>query len=88
MTLPPLNLPPCNLKIRRSEEGLSVFDPLRRRYVALTPEEYVRQHFINLMITELRYPSSIIANEMGVEINGMRRRIANLWLSLSLRRLR
>lgn len=74
MNLPPLNLPPCRLKVRRTEGGLSVFDPLRRRYVALTPEEYVRQHFVNWMIAGLHYPASIMANELGVEFNGMRRR--------------
>lgn len=62
------------MKMRRVGSGLSVFDPLRSRYVALTPEEYVRQHFVNWMITDLHYPASIMANEMGVEVNGMKRR--------------
>lgn len=74
MNLPPLNLPPFQIKVRHTGAGLSVFDPLRRRYVALTPEEYVRQHFVNWMITDLHYPASIMANEMGVEFNGMKRR--------------
>lgn len=62
------------MKVRRTGVGLSVFDPLRRRYVALTPEEYVRQHFVNWMTTDLHYPASIMANEMGVEVNGIKRR--------------
>ena len=53
---------------------LKVFDPLRQKYVALTPEEYVRQHFTSWMHTSLHYPLSIISNEIGIDFNGMKKR--------------
>lgn len=51
-----------------------VFDPLRKKYVALTPEEHVRQTFVAWMTGELHYPASIMANEVSVRLNGMSRR--------------
>lgn len=71
---PKLNLPPFNLRTRMEGEILKVYDSLRDRYVALTPEEYVRQHFINFMTSLLHYPPSIIANEIGIDLNGTRKR--------------
>lgn len=57
------------------EDGiLKVFDPLRRKYVALTPEEYVRQHFTSWMTSQLGYPSSLMSNEVSISLNNTRRR--------------
>ena len=72
--LPRLNLPPADLKIRRDGDIVRVFDSLRQKYVVLTPEEYVRQHFVGWMTSALRYPRTLMANEVGIELNGMRRR--------------
>lgn len=69
-----LNLPTYDAKIRRSNNALEVFDPLRRKYVTLTPEEWVRQHFINYLITEKKYPASLMANETGIKLNSLTRR--------------
>ena len=45
---PTLNLPPVTLKLQTGADGVErVWDPLRKKYVALTPEEWVRQHFVN-----------------------------------------
>lgn len=74
MQWPPLNLPPADLKIRKTGGILKVFDPLRGRFVALTPEEYVRQHFTAWLLNSRNYPKSLLANEMGIEVNGTRRR--------------
>ncbi len=71
---PPLNLPPIDLRTRLEENILKVFDPIRRKYVALTPEEYVRQHFTSWMIESLGYPRSLISNEVAITLNDMRRR--------------
>lgn len=71
---PPLNLPSVELRIREEEGMTKVFDPLRRKYVALTPEEYVRQHFTAWLQEGLHYPASIMANEIAIEVNGTRRR--------------
>ena len=45
-----------------------IFDSLRRKYVSLTPEEWVRQHFVNYLTTCLGYPSSLLANEVELQI--------------------
>ncbi|MDE6697507.1 MAG: type I restriction enzyme HsdR N-terminal domain-containing protein [Muribaculaceae bacterium] len=53
---------------------LKVFDPLRKKYVALTPEEYVRQHFTAWMTDSLGYPASLMKNEVSLNLNNTRRR--------------
>ncbi len=58
-----LNLPDCSLKIKNEEGNEFVFDIVRKKYVTLTPEEWVRQHFIHLMINHLAYPKSLISLE-------------------------
>lgn len=67
--LPPLNLPPCDLKIADDGKMTRVFDPLRCKYVALTPEEYVRQLFVNHLVADLHYPKSVTANEVRIDLN-------------------
>lgn len=69
-----LNLPPFDINVKKAAGKLTVFDALRRKYVALTPEEWVRQHFVNYLITEKGYPRSLIANEIQVNLNGLNRR--------------
>jgi hypothetical protein len=72
--MPALNLPPYNAKITERNGKRQIFDPLRKSYVALTPEEWVRQHFVHYL-TELKgYPASLMANEVAITINGMNRR--------------
>lgn len=72
--LPPLNLPPVDLRIRREGELIKVYDPLRGKFVHLTPEEYVRQHFTSFLIEQLHYPRSIMANEITIDLNGTKKR--------------
>lgn len=68
--LPPLNLPYADLRISANQRGeLSVFDPLRKKNVVLTPEEFVRQNFIHWLNTEKKYPLSLLQNEVGVKLN-------------------
>ncbi len=71
---PPLNLPPLELRLRMDDRILKVFDPLRKKYVALTPEEYVRQHFTAWMTDSLGYPASLMKNEVSLNLNNTRRR--------------
>lgn len=73
-SLPPLNLPPCELRISCRDSQVTVFDPLRHKHLALTPEEYVRQSFVAYMTNHLGYPASIMANEVQIELNGTVRR--------------
>lgn len=69
-----LNLPPFDVNVKKIDGKLSVFDKLRRKFVALTPEEWVRQHFINYLITEKGYPESLISNEVQINLNSLKKR--------------
>ena len=70
-----LNLPPVELCIARESDGVvRVHDHLRGYSVALTPEEWVRQHFVEMLIAKLGYPPAMMANEVGVELNGTSKR--------------
>lgn len=60
--------------MRVEDNILKVFDPIRRKYVALTPEEYVRQHFTSWMTGNLGYPASLVSNEVSIKLNNTRRR--------------
>ncbi|MFT4073279.1 MAG: type I restriction enzyme HsdR N-terminal domain-containing protein [Dysgonamonadaceae bacterium] len=64
-----LNLPPCEIKIKKTEKGLRIFDSLRAKFVALTPEEWVRQNFVCYLINHKQYPPMLIANEMQIKVN-------------------
>lgn len=68
-----LNLPEFSPKIKKTDK-LYIWDKIRRKYVALTPEEWVRQHFINYLVTEKKYPPSLIANETQINLNGQKKR--------------
>ena len=69
-----LNLPPFDINVKKTDGRLSVFDRLRRKFVTLTPEEWVRQNFINYLITEKGYPQALIANEIQINLNNQKRR--------------
>lgn len=68
-----LNLPKFEAKIREVKGKQQIFDIIRKKYVALTPEEWVRQHFIHFMIC-LGYPASLMAIETLVIVNSLRQR--------------
>ena len=70
----PLNLPSIEANIKQDGGKKLIFDPLRKRYVSLTPEEWVRQHFVMFLINYKNYPSALIANETSISLNGMSRR--------------
>ncbi|MBQ0073293.1 MAG: type I restriction enzyme HsdR N-terminal domain-containing protein [Prevotella sp.] len=65
-----MNLPEYkNIRIKKTQnDKYEVFDVLRQRYVALTPEEWVRQHFVNYLITDLGYPKALMANEVELTV--------------------
>ena len=74
LSYPTLNLPTAELRLEQAEGGLTVFDPLRRRHVRLTQEEWVRQHFTAYLIQHKGYPAGLLGNEVSLTINGMTRR--------------
>ncbi len=69
-----LNLPKAPVKITVKEGKRYVFDVLRRKYVALTPEEGGRQHFTHYLLHEQGYPQGLLANEVQIQLNGTRKR--------------
>ncbi|MCM1489892.1 MAG: type I restriction enzyme HsdR N-terminal domain-containing protein [Muribaculum sp.] len=62
------------LRLRKEENVVKVFDSLRSKYVVLTPEEYVRQNFTSWLTKELKYPKSLVSNEVSINLNNTRRR--------------
>ncbi len=69
-----LNLPVFDAKITVQDGKSSIFDTIRKRYVALTPEEWVRQHFIHFLTGHKGYPSALLANEVLLNLNGTKKR--------------
>ena len=64
----PLNLPSFQIKLSGTQERPTIFDILRRKYVALTPEEWVRQQFIHFLIEHKGYPPVLLANELQLKV--------------------
>ena len=71
---PPLNLPGFAFRTREENGRQMIYDPLRQKYVRLTPEEWVRQHFAQYLIQDLGVPPGLIAVERGFTFEGMARR--------------
>ena len=69
-----INLPPYDSRIRETGGKQEIFDILRRRYVALTPEEWVRQHFVHFLIEHKGYPKGLLANELELRVGEKRLR--------------
>jgi len=69
-----LNLPTYKFKIKSKENKQVIFDIIRKKYVVLTPEEWVRQHFIHYLIEEKKYPISLIAVEKKLTLNNLTKR--------------
>ncbi len=64
-----LNLPQYSFQVKSSDGKEQIFDLLRKKYVRLTPEEWVRQNFIRYLVEEKGYPSALMVVEAGVNIN-------------------
>ena len=69
-----LNLPPIEAKVKNENGKPQIWDNLRNRYVVLTPEEWVRQHFTSYLIRQKGYSPTLMANEVSISLNGMSRR--------------
>ncbi|MDR1499520.1 MAG: type I restriction enzyme HsdR N-terminal domain-containing protein [Tannerellaceae bacterium] len=69
-----LNLPAFDAKLLERDGRRMILDPLRRKYVALTPEEWVRQHFVNYLITKKQYPPDLLGNEVTLRLNATTKR--------------
>ncbi len=73
-TLPDLAFPPIQARIREEGRGLEIFDPVRSRYVRLTPEEWVRQHLIGFLVAHRGVPLSLVAVEKSFDVSGQTKR--------------
>tara|TARA_R110000822_G_scaffold303395_3_gene428035 strand:- start:361 stop:804 length:444 start_codon:yes stop_codon:yes gene_type:complete len=69
-----LNLPHYKFRLKSNENKILIFDNLRKKYMVLTPEEWVRQHFVQFLIEEKKYPTSLIAIEKQLTINNRKKR--------------
>ncbi|MBD8490373.1 type I restriction enzyme HsdR N-terminal domain-containing protein [Echinicola sp. CAU 1574] len=70
----PLNLPTTDFKITTENGKLSIFDALRKKFLVLTPEEWVRQHLIYYLVEYKKYPKSLFALERGLRYNRLSKR--------------
>lgn len=73
-TLEHLNFPDFSFRVRSHGQSKQIFDSVRKRFVALTPEEWVRQNLVRLMTDVFSYPASLLAIEKKVEVNGLSQR--------------
>ena len=64
-----LNLPEYSFRIKTTEGKTYLFDALRKKFVRLTPEEWVRQNFVQFLIVEKKYSVSLITVEAGLRVN-------------------
>ena len=80
-----LNLPKYGIKIKNDKGHQSIFDVLRRKYVALTPDEWVRQHFVHFLIEHKGYPKALMANEIQLAIGNKKLRCDSVLYDRTLR---
>lgn len=69
-----LNFPKYTFRFKNRENKIYIFDAIRKKFVVLTPEEWVRQHVVQFLIEEKKYPSSLINIEKELIFNGLKRR--------------
>ena len=72
--LQPLNFPKFSFRFKNSENKVSIFDAVRKRFIILQPEEWVRQHCVQYLVTEKKYPLSLINVEKELTINNLKKR--------------
>lgn len=70
-----LNLPPFEYKVKAEAQRKLIFDVVRKKYVVLTPEEWVRQHVIHFLLTKINVPIGLIGVEKGLKILDRKRRV-------------
>ncbi|MEP2023167.1 MAG: type I restriction enzyme HsdR N-terminal domain-containing protein [Reichenbachiella sp.] len=69
-----LNLPRFQFKVKETERGREIWDEFRKKYVVLTPEEWVRQHFLKFLNDYLKYPKSLLKTEFEIKYNKLKKR--------------
>ncbi|NRS87593.1 hypothetical protein HNQ02_000500 [Flavobacterium sp. 7E] len=69
-----LNFPSYTFRFKNSENKVAIFDEIRKKFIILTPEEWVRQHVVLFLLEEKKYPKSMINVEKVLKVNGLRKR--------------
>ncbi|WP_291967959.1 type I restriction enzyme HsdR N-terminal domain-containing protein [Maribacter sp.] len=70
----PLNFPNYTFRVKNSENRTLIFDVIRKKFLVLTPEEWVRQHVVQYLVQEKKYPLSHINVEKQITLNGLKKR--------------
>ena len=70
----PLNFKAYTFHFKNSKNNTYIFDSIRKKFVVLQPEEWVRQHVVNFLIKEKKYPKSIINIEKQIKVNSLKKR--------------
>lgn len=70
----PLQFPPYQFRFKNSENKIAIFDEIRKKFIILTPEEWVRQHVVHYLFAEKSYPKSWINVEKQIKMNGLTKR--------------
>lgn len=73
-TLKKLNFPPYQLTVKKEDDVLFVFDEIRKKWLQLTPEEWVRQHAIFYLVDQKKFPPGLIGVEKTIQVNGLNKR--------------
>jgi hypothetical protein len=69
-----LNFPSFSFRFKNSENKVSIFDAIRKKFIIFTPEEWVRQHVVQFLMIEKNYPKSLLNVEKVLQVNGLRKR--------------
>lgn len=69
-----LNFSKYQFRFKNSENKVAIFDVIRKKFIVLTPEEWVRQHVVQFLLEEKNYPKSLINVEKVLKVNGLRKR--------------
>jgi hypothetical protein len=72
--LPKLNLPPFNYRLKEQGNQKMIYDAFRKKYVVLTPEEWVRQHVAHFLVNVKHYSAQLIKTESGINSPGLSQR--------------
>lgn len=72
--IPALKYPTYAVRVKNGGGGTMIFDNIRKKWLILTPEEWVRQHVLNYLVTEKKYPASTISIEKEIQLNDTKKR--------------
>ncbi len=69
-----LNLPTYHFSFKEENKKTKIFDAIRKKFLVLTPEEWVRQNVVRFLVEEKGFPPNLIVIEMGLKLNGLQKR--------------